>query len=142
MSYITFLLVFQPNLCVFCSLFSRDFVEFFVGGRLERRLTGRGFVVEINDKRSLDGEPSYDDECGDDDDENHFYDHGKREYPEYFFDDRKRRPVVFIQGTGQEIRIVFRSDSSGTRMGFSAQFSVQQGGQCLFLASFSSFFCC
>ena len=97
------------------------------------RLTGSGIVVGGDDKRSLGNGPSRDDECGDDDDDNNYYRGGneyyqeRREYPEYLYDEERRRRTVFIRGTGREIRIVFRSDSSGTRSGFSALFTVQQG---------------
>ena len=111
-------------------------MEFFQGSRLLLNLTGSGAVVGGDDKRSLDNELSRDDECGDDDDENlngdygdnYYNDERRRLQAEYFYDDDRRRRV-FIRGNGEEIRIVFRSDSSGTRRGFNAQFSVQQAGE-------------
>ena len=102
------------------------------------RLTGSGTVVGGDDKRSLGNGRSRDDECGDDDDDNNYYRDanyyydGRRKYAEYLYDEERRR-TVFIRGTGQEIRIVFRSDSSGTRRGFSARFNVQQGDSNAFL---------
>lgn len=91
-------------------------MEIYVGRRLVRRLSGGGRDDDDDD----DDKHHYDDddECDDDDDDD-FDDLDDIDEEE---DGRPR--VVTIQGTGEIVRIVFRSDFSVTRRGFFARYTT------------------
>ena len=122
---------------MYVSFPSYDSVKVFVGRRLVHRLAGKGedmdekYLKKIDDN---DDDDDDDDDCddldrndGDDKDER---DDEKRNFHQYLRQKKRRRDasVISIQGTGEQIRIVFRSDPWVTRRGFFAHYSVGQAG--------------
>lgn len=100
------------GILIFFLLCSYDFVEIYVGRRLVRRLSGGDDDDDYDDdKRHYDD----DDKCDDDDD-------GIDDLDD--IDEEEDGGVIIIQGTGEMIRIVFKSDYSVTRRGFFAKYHV------------------
>ena len=97
---------------------SYDYVDIYVGRRLVRRLSGG----DDDDDDDDDDKDDYDDddECDDDDDV-----HDSLDDLDDIDEEEDGRPkVVIIRGTGEMIRIVFRSDHSVTKRGFFARYNV------------------
>jgi len=95
-----------------------DYVDIYVGRRLVRRLSGG----DDDDDDDDDNKDDYDDddECDDDDDV-----HDSLDDLDDIDEEEDGRPkVVIIRGTGEMIRIVFRSDHSVTKRGFFARYNV------------------
>ena len=113
----------------FCSY---DLVKVFVGRRLIRRLTGGGgqednkyFKDDGDDDDDDDDDDDEDDECDDDDGDD--WD-SKGKFSEFIHGGKKREArVVSIHGTGEVVRIVFKSDPWVSRRGFFAHYSMGQG---------------
>ena len=109
----------------------------FVGRRLVHRLAGKGEDMGekyLKKNGDDDGDDDDDDDCDDfdrkDGDDKDDRDDDKRNFRQYFPHKKRRRDasVISIQGTGEQIRIVFRSDPWVTRRGFFAHYSVGQAG--------------
>lgn len=92
-------------------LASYDFVEIYVGQRLVRRLSGGDDDDDDDDNKKADYDD--DDDC-DDDDLDDLDD----------IDDDEDDGVLTIHGTGEMIRILFRSDYSVTRRGFFVRYNI------------------
>ena len=103
-----------------------------MGRRLVRRLTKGGGEKDnlyFKDDDGDDDDDDDDDECDDDDDDRKDVDIGKGLYfGEYMYKEKDRQPrVVSIHGTGEVVRVVFKSDPWVTRRGFFAHYSMGQG---------------
>ena len=110
-----------------------------MGRRLVHRVGGKGDDDDRKYLKKIDRDDDDDDD--DDDDECDDYDRDdrddrddrsddKRNYGRYSYQERRRRDarVVSVQGTGEQIRIVFRSDPWVTRRGFFAHYTMGQAG--------------
>lgn len=90
-----------------------DFVEIYVGQRLVRRLSGGDDDDDDKDDDNKKADYDDDDDC-DDDDLDDLDD----------IDDDEEDGVLTIHGTGEMIRILFRSDYSVTRRGFFVRYKI------------------
>ena len=110
----------KKNIFFFCSY---DYVEIYLGVRLVRRLSGDDDDDDADDdddkKKQHYGD---DDKCDDDDDFDDLDDLDDIDEEE---DERK---IITIRGTGEMIKIVFRSDYSVTSRGFFARYNVAAPG--------------
>lgn len=95
------------------SIASYDFVEIYVGQRLVRRLSGGDDDDDDKDDDNKKADYDDDDDC-DDDDLDDLDD----------IDDDEEDGVLTIHGTGEMIRILFRSDYSVTRRGFFVRYKI------------------
>lgn len=86
-------------------------MEIYVGQRLVRRLSGGDDDDDDDDNKKADYDD--DDDC-DDDDLDDLDD----------IDDDEDDGVLTIHGTGEMIRILFRSDYSVTRRGFFVRYNI------------------
>ena len=108
-----------------------------MGRRLFKRLTkggeGRDNQYFKDDDGDDDDDDDDDDECDDDDDDDDYdskeVDFAKGMYfAEHMYKKEPQEPrVVSIHGTGEVVRIVFKSDPWVTRRGFFAHYSMGQG---------------
>lgn len=102
-----------------------------MGRRLVRRLTKGGGEKDnlyFKDDDGDDDDDDEDDEC-DYDDDREDVDFGKGLYfGEYMYKEGNRGArVVSVHGTGEVVRVVFKSDPWVTRRGFFAHYSMGQG---------------
>ena len=107
-----------------------------MGRRLVRRLTkGGGEKDNLYFKDDDDDDDGDDDKCDDDDDDDEDDDDRKEldfakgmYFAEHMYKKEHQEPrVVSIHGTGEVVRIVFKSDPWVTRRGFFAHYSMGQG---------------
>ena len=104
-----------------------------MGRRLVKRLT-KGGGQEDNlyfkdDDGDDDDDDDDDDECDDDDDDGKDVDFAKKMFfAEQMYKEKQQEPrIVSIHGTGEVVRVVFKSDPWVTRRGFFAHYSMGQG---------------
>ena len=117
-------------LCI-CYFSSYDLVKVFVGRRLVKRLTKGGgqednLYFKDDDGDDDDDDDDDDDECDDDDDD----DRKDVDFAKgmFFAEQKQQEPrIVSIHGTGEVVRVVFKSDPWVTRRGFFAHYSMGQG---------------
>ncbi|XP_074617376.1 zinc metalloproteinase nas-39-like [Acropora palmata] len=121
-----------------------DYVKVFLGTRLLYRLGGKDDDHEYLQKIDADDDDDDDDDdkCDDydrndkddnDKDDDDDDDDEKRSIRKRFYEPKSRRrdsSVVSIQGTGEVVKIVFRSDPWVTRRGFFAHYSLGQAVIC------------
>ena len=126
----------KDNEILFISYFSSyDLVKVFVGRRLIKRLTKGGgekdnLYFKDDDGDDDDDDDDDDDECDDDDDDDRKdVDFAKGMYfAEHMYKEKHKEPrIVSIHGTGEVVRVVFKSDPWVTRRGFFAHYSMGQG---------------
>ena len=110
-------------------------VKVFVGRRLVKRLTKRGGEEDNlyfkDDYGEDDDDDDDDDECDDDDDDDDRKDVDFTKgmyFAQQMHKEKHQEPrIVSIHGTGEVVRVVFKSDPWVTRRGFFAHYSMGQG---------------